>query len=400
LCKAAGLKLAGITPRSFGTATCLQRALAAPVEPLPPELQQSAVAVLTVADRWAEFCVVQNGTLRFARALAAPAAGAEQALLGEIRRNLAVYAGQAPHAPVRALFLADSAARGALRELLKNTLAIPVHQLDPFLGAAEPPLSAERRGAFAGAVGVLQAQAAHGELPINFAKPKEPKPERDPHQLRLVAAAVLVAAVLIGAAVYGYAQVLSYDNRIEALNRQKIELEGLLGVVEEDAKRIKAIGEWVEEDVVWLDELYDLTERFPAGDSVRLTRFVGSPLARPTSAVAANGNGNTKGKTRQQYSARLALEGVTAVTDTSRRRVEALVSELAGEGHYKHVDAAVFKRNTGIEPRRYPQQFTTKVDVEPRPPTDYRLRLSAKPPARDDGEGVDPNFGGFGGNRP
>jgi hypothetical protein len=394
LCKAAGLKLAGITPRPFGTAACVQRAL-------PPDLAQAPVAVLTVADRWTEFCVVHNGSLRFARALAAPAAGAEPALLGEIRRNLAVYAGQAPQAPVRALFLADSAGRTALRDLLQNTLAIPVHLLDPFLGAGEPPLPAERRGAFAGAVGVLQAQAARGAVPINFAQPKEPKPERDPNKLRVVAAAALAAVLLVGAAVFGYVQVADYDNRLQALRRLKLNQEGQLVVLDEESKRIYSIGEWAEGNVCWLDELYDLTERFPDGNSMRLTQFAGEPLPRATTANGnSNGNSRVKAKART-HTARLVLKGITTLNDSDRRRTNALIDGLAGEAHYGKVDPVTFDRNAGVELRRYPQKFATKVEVAPRPPADYRLHLSAKPPARDAGagEGFIPDFGGFGGNQ-
>src|SRR5207248_9221849 len=245
------------------------RVLSSPLSAAPPEVAQGAVAVMTLADQWAEFCVVHNGVLLFARAMAAPAAGAENALLGEIRRNLAVSAGQSPHAPVRALYLADSGARTALRELLQNTLAVPVHLLDPFLGESEPALAVDRRGSFAGAVGVLQTQAAAKALPINFAAPKEPKPARDPNKLRIAVAAAAAAVILIGAVVFAYAQVSGYDRQIKELTARKLGVEGQLSVVEEDDKRIKAIGEWADGEVVWLDELYDLTERFPDGNLVR-----------------------------------------------------------------------------------------------------------------------------------
>src|SRR5262249_38306025 len=62
ICRAAGLKLAALTPRSFGTVACLRR--------LATEAADGAVAVLTVAERWAEFVVARGDMVLFARSLA------------------------------------------------------------------------------------------------------------------------------------------------------------------------------------------------------------------------------------------------------------------------------------------------------------------------------------------
>ena len=64
LCKAAGLKLHAITPRPFGTAVCLARQTGTSVPPV-----EGAAAVLTVAEQWAEFCVIRDNTLLLARSL-------------------------------------------------------------------------------------------------------------------------------------------------------------------------------------------------------------------------------------------------------------------------------------------------------------------------------------------
>src|SRR5260370_6977804 len=104
--------------------------------------------------------------------MAAPALANESALVGEIRRNLAVYGGQTGEWRVEALYVAERGRRATLADRLRTTLAIPVYRLDPFGGMADENLPAEKRGAFVGAVGALQAQSQFRVLPINFLKPK------------------------------------------------------------------------------------------------------------------------------------------------------------------------------------------------------------------------------------
>ncbi len=370
LCKAAGLKLQGITPRPYGSATCLQRLAGTSLPPM-----EGAAALLTVADQWAEFCVVRDGNLLQARALTATAPGAEHALLGEIRRNLAVYAGQTPQHPVRALYLAEGGDRAALRELLQNTLAIPVHALDPFAGVQLTDLPSGPRGSFAGLLGIVHAQADQRGLPIDFLHPKEPKPERNPHKLQLivgVAAAVLLLAV---GASWGYSQIAALDRQIAALSRDKINMDGVLASLEEEDRRIKAIGEWADTEVVWLDELYDMTERFPSVESIRLTHWMGVPLQQAS-----------RGKSK--HAGHITLKGVTT---TQAQPLDSLIYRLAEDKD--HYDVRLLKHSansSGIERGRFPQQFDAAVDVIPRPPNEYSLHLNATAPKREP-----QNDGGF-----
>src|SRR5262249_43227629 len=84
LCQAAGLKLAALTPRPWGTVACWRQAIRSGQLPDPAE---AAVALLTVTEHWGEFCVAQGADLLFTRPMTATA-DKEAGLLGEIRRNL------------------------------------------------------------------------------------------------------------------------------------------------------------------------------------------------------------------------------------------------------------------------------------------------------------------------
>lgn len=367
LCKAAGLKLAAITPRPFGTASLLQHLKGTAVPAV-----DGAAAILTVSDQWAEFCVVRDNTLLLARSLSATAAGAENALLGEIRRNLAVYAGQAPQHPVRALYLAEGGNRAALRQLLQNTLAIPVHGLDPFGGEERPDLPPMPRGSFAGVMGVVHGRADKAGLALNFLEPKEPKQERDPNRLRILVGAAAAALLLAAGVGYGYSQLAALDNKIGVLTREKRDQETLLATLEEEAKKMKAIGDWADTEIVWLDELYDFTERFPNIEAVRLAEWVGDPL---TTAPNAKGSG---------YTAKISLKGMAASSNDNTNTPNALADRLADDRqHYKVGPPNIGPNPNASDRRRFPQQFSAHVEVAPRPPHDYTLHLNAKPPERE-----------------
>src|SRR5207248_1526341 len=62
MCRAAGLKLLGVTPRPFGTAAAWSR-VAGPV----PVSGDGLVAVVVLGDSFAEFCVLKKGAVIFAR---------------------------------------------------------------------------------------------------------------------------------------------------------------------------------------------------------------------------------------------------------------------------------------------------------------------------------------------
>lgn len=345
LCLAAGLKLAGICPRPFGAAGCVRHAGAT-----------DTVGVLTAADKWAEFCVVRGDHVLLARTLALP--GSDEALLGEIRRNLAVFAGQAPQEPVRALYIADGTPRGNLRDRLCDRLAIPVHALDPLGELPAPP---ERRGGFAGAVGLLHVLAQQGALPINFNQPRDVKPTTDPNRRKAVLAASLIGALLLAGVVMGWTTLAAKDRRLAELMLQKTALDTQLVQSRDDDKRIKAIGEWVGTEVVWLDELYDLADRVPDVTAMRITGLTAVP--RRTTAG-------------DKHVASITVNGIS---NDNYDMVDGLIRQFVRDGAYRVAPKKMSRNNTGID-RVFSQQFSVQMDVEPRPAAKYTRQLTALPP--------------------
>src|SRR5207302_5202377 len=91
--QAAGLKLLGIAPRAFAAVAAMRAASPAP-DPT------TATAALLIGPAGGEFVVARGEQLLFSRAVAAPSLVTDAALMGEVRRNLAVYNSQSPQWPV------------------------------------------------------------------------------------------------------------------------------------------------------------------------------------------------------------------------------------------------------------------------------------------------------------
>jgi hypothetical protein len=215
-------------------------------------------------------------------------------------------------------------------------------------------------------------------LPINFVRVKQVRVAADPNRRKFALVGLLAVAVLGALGFYGYTVQANLDAEWEDLSAQKKELEARAALAEEDDKRFKAVADWVGGEIVWLDELYDLTDRFPDHKGMRLTQVTGDPLPRTA---------------KSKQIAKMALKGV--VNNDEAPKVDDLLNGFVKDGHYR-VSPKVLTRNTGTDRFFFPQQFTTRVELEKALPTQYARQLPEAPPEPKDEQ---PNFGfpGFGG---
>lgn len=344
MAQGAGLKLQAVVPSAYGLIASLQGGLPAPD---PAE----AAAVLAVGPQSGEFLVARGPQLLFGRTVAGPALANEQALLGEVRRNLAVYSGQAGSQPVKSLYVSSD---GGIAERLRQTLAVPVYEL-----AGEAPAAAGLARLFASA-----------EWPINFQKPREPKPPADPNRRKVGLLAALAAVVVVGLGLVAYMQVSGKDDMVQQLESQKRQLDAELVELDPLKRRAKAVDDWVGAKINWLDELYDLTARVKDHAHLRITHVTGDPI--PVTG-------------KSTYVARVTLKGLTG---EDARPLQQLMADLYSESAYR-VDPKVVGPNTlGIERGTFRQQFSTKYDLEKRPPSKYLLQFSAVAPERRRNRGI------------
>lgn len=353
-----GVKLAAATPRAFGTVACLLRTANPAPEP------GTAFAVLTVGAKGGEFAVARGENLAFARPVAGPALASDTALLGEVRRNLAVYAGQSSQNPVRALYVAEAGGTLGVADRLRDTLAVPVHSFDPLAGLEN--LSAELApGAFAGAAGLLHLQARGRVLPVNFVSPREPRAAADPHQRTKTIAVAAALALALGLGGLGYSRLAAKDAAIAELNRTKSEIDAELQTRDSDDRRLKALDDWLANQVVVLDELYELTAVVREQDVSRMR--VNSFAVNPINAVG-----------RRKYPSRIELKGLVGSDVTP---VQVVQKELSAEPFY-NVGSKVVGPNPSGRGQQFSQQWNLKYDVERRPAEKFARSFEATPPAR------------------
>ena len=346
LCKAAGLDLAALTPRLVGTGVCLRKVMGSTVATPAPDPADGAVCVVVLGEKQAELAVLEGRVPFLTRSL--PNASN---LAGEVRRNLAVHAGQAPQHPIRAVYLTGKGAT-ELRERLGELTEIPVHTFDPFAGSDAADLPTGNRGTFAGAMGLLQAKAA-GELAINFAAPRQPRAVSNPNYRLVRLAIVAGVSLVIGLAVLGRILYASWTSDLESVQADRIEVEKELAAASANGKNLKTIDDW---DVpVWLDEFYELNAIIPDVNLLRVMTITTEPLAR-----------NPKTRAAAKWTIKGTLLGKG---DLRRKPLDQLVEEFRKEGFYSPEAPAVVD-----------DKFTLVVYVERRGPTKYTSTIAEEKP--------------------
>lgn len=365
MCTAAGLKLAGVTPRPYAIAAGLTRAFSTGATP-PPADPADSVAVLTPGGSGGEFTVVRNGHVSFTRAVNPQVLASEALMLNEVRRNLAVYAGQNPEHPVQAVYVAEAEAAGAVwGGRLRAALALPVESYDPLAGGTDD-VAADVRGRFAGAVGLLAGRAADA-LPINFAAPRQPKVEADPRRRPAMLAGLAFLLLVVVGGGFGFMQLNAADRERDALLSEKESLELEIARLEPGSNRLADVDKWENRSVSWLDELFDMADRWPAGDQIRA-------VSLDTKAILPGKDG--KQIAHADMTVKVAVKGVES-KPADDLRVGIDKDNTDKTKFYIQSFKTVAATATGANTGGFTQLFTVGAKVLHRKPEEY----ARQPPA-------------------
>lgn len=332
-CAKAGVKPNRIVLRQLAAASLFLRSVAP---------QQPCLLVNLVADE-ADLTVVCEGRAVFLRSVRLPEKAGEDVvqnrLVAEINRTL-VVAQQGPlgGASVETVYLF-----GALGEhdgligRIRGAMQLEVKSVDPFesvdVSDVEVPASAGRYASLLGMV-LDEVHASHA---IDFLHPR--KPPRPPNRRRTFAIAAGIAlALAIGGGYYYWSLLREADDLNAQYASRVLELDKLLKANAKQQQLIDSVRAWKAGEIVWLDELRELSLRMPPSRDAVVQQM-----------TMSGGRGN-KGV--------IALQGVV--------RNPSVVAQIDQSLHdaYHTVDT----RRVGEHPRgdEYAWHFDRSISVTPR----------------------------------
>jgi hypothetical protein len=380
MAQATGVKLAALTTRPPATLAALDRAIQSG-DVTGPEGRRTSVAVLTRGEKWAELLIARDGQVVFARAVSATALSNETMLLGELRRNLAVYNGQTPQQPVEALYVAEAAGPAGWAGRIRAGLTVPVQAFDPLAGLVHDT-SPDDRGNFAPLVGLLHLKAK-GPLPIDFVTVRQPTLPVDRKRQWMTLALGMMVVLVFGGLGFGYMQLQAKNRDLANTIKKKKDAEEELGALEVDRKRMATFQEWDNGRINWLDEFYDVTAQFPDNRTgTKLERFRGDPR-KPEKGSKLVG----------QMKMKITTETPRAFTDFHRG--------MTGDKHYQDIVPTSRGAITGgVGTRGQAKetlQYELKLDLERLPPGNYFRTVNAAVPSKPPRGRGDDESGGFGG---
>ncbi len=274
VCEAAELKLHRLCIRPCAaTSHVLRRQRAsAPSVMLVIDLLEDAAGLTLVVDG-------RPRILRRAKLHGDPLAGGEAAedLVSQVRRT--IVAGQnelAGRSAEKAVLCGASEARCALAALLSERIGVPVEAFDPFeglpLGSALRRRLPEAAGRFSAALGMLLDELQQEPPAIDFLHPRR-RPEPVAERNTAVLAGAVAVLALLAFVLYGWYQERSLKDQINRLQAQSQQLDNQLQEASQFEKVVDEVKQWVDTDVVWLDELNWLAERFPDSKKAILTQL-------------------------------------------------------------------------------------------------------------------------------
>jgi hypothetical protein len=183
---------------------------------------------------------------------------------------------------------------------------------------------------FSGALGMVQAVRAHRRLPVDFLAPKKPRPPVNRKRLYIIAAAAVILALLGGVgAAYGLA-ISSRNDQIEELAAKNDTLEKEVKAYGDVDKRAEALDAWAAQELVVLDELYELIVQFPDQPGVRITKVSWTP-ATQTAVKPSTESGQSAKKGPPKPIGLLTVEASSESADA----LERLHRALDGLAHWK-----------------------------------------------------------------
>jgi Tfp pilus assembly PilM family ATPase len=238
-----------------------------------PDTNQ-VVLLVDVLDRELDLTVIAEGQVRVTRTIRIPSTEQpEKAILGEIRRTIISVQNQADAHPVESIHVCcGSDDHQQLQRLIQDELSIETRRFLPFDGVRKNGPLPEHPGRYASLLGMLTDEALDASHVLDFLDPRQPPVPLNKRRLAIAVGAVL--AVLIGSVGYGaYSDLAELDKQVASIKKEIADQEELLKLAKARESEAAEIQKWADREIIWLEELRDLSVRFPSQRDAVLLRL-------------------------------------------------------------------------------------------------------------------------------
>ncbi len=264
----AGLVPKAIVVRPYATAALVLDSL---------EDRDQTCLVVNVVEEEIDLVALSKGRIAYWRTLRQANVSQDRAaaarLAAEIQRTLVVARVQLAGQAIEAVYLCGGLdEHPALVEVLREQLPLPLTLVDPLAAHGGLDEAPQASGPLSALVGMLAVEANGAKHAIDLLHPrKQPGPPDRRRTLVLAGAAAAVVLLLGGYQVWSTFS--TADEQIETLTADRDRLDDLLKQAGQKKKVIQSLRDWSKNDVNWLDELRDLSLRFPSGRDAVVLRM-------------------------------------------------------------------------------------------------------------------------------
>ncbi|MBN2022500.1 MAG: hypothetical protein JW809_06865 [Pirellulales bacterium] len=245
----------------------------------PPE--EVCLLVNRVGDE-VDLTVMAAGRVAFSRTARLPEADeavVTRRLLDEMARTLAVAVQETPGGGrVEAVYVfGGDGDHEVLVNRIRGELALRAMVVDPFVSVdVAASVAPGNPGSFASLLGMLLDEARGSRHAIDFLHPRREPPPPDRRRRWIIAAAAALAVATAGG-YYVWDRLADVDAVNARLANDLKEHRALLKQANDKCQLVEAIRQWQATDVNWLDELRDLSLRFPSSRDALVTKMTLSP---------------------------------------------------------------------------------------------------------------------------
>ena len=268
-CETAGLKPKRLLLRPYASASLFGRVV--------PDAERICLLVNQISEE-VDLVFLVDGRVAFFRTVRLPKIAdretATRRLLAEIGRTLVVASqNELGEEKVESVYIfGGSGEHEDLADRIHDELSLPVNVVDPFEKVEVHGRAPEHPGRFAALLGMLTDEALGTRHAIDFLNPRrKPKPLNRKRIATFAAGLIATALAVVGSLVW--LEVSTLDDKIAQRAKQLREMDVLLKQAEEQRVIAASLNAWEAGNLIWLDELRDLSERFPTDRDMVVLRM-------------------------------------------------------------------------------------------------------------------------------